>query len=366
LGALSVVRTPEVELLSNGSVSGLRQWRVAFVGDRGSGEISSIEFDGSDLVAQTGTSGGRAIVTHTPIELACADCARATIGSSSIEAVAIDLSAVLSIGDFVRVIPSTGNASHIFAVTSVDYNGTDSIVGIDGAYTGATEPDMQMLFGDAAPGALAEAYVADEVSQSSLATLATADGESAFRYAIEGLVTGAEYFVRVSASYNDLGQGAPTLSSPAAASPPIQRPGPPAAAQLMGESASSLRVFFNAPVSDGGSAVQAYRVDWDTNAKFSSGTRGGPLGSTQVDAADLDPSAGAEGRTACMVTACSFTLHQLETGVRYFVRVAASNAYGTSVEATRTSPASRMPSGAPLPPTRSLLLPSTASTGSAD
>lgn len=51
IGALSVVRAPEVELKSAGSSDGLRQWRIAFVGDRGSGEIAAVEFDGSDLVA---------------------------------------------------------------------------------------------------------------------------------------------------------------------------------------------------------------------------------------------------------------------------------------------------------------------------
>lgn len=269
-------------------------------------------------------------------------------------------------GDFVRVVASSGNASHIFTVESVNYNGSDTAIGIDGSYTGVTEGALQLLVGDAAPGALAEAYAADEVSQASLAAQATADGESAYRYAIEGLVTGAEYFVRVSAAYNDLGQGAPTLSSPAAASPPIQRPAAPAAAQLMGESANSLRVFFNAPESDGGSAVQAYRIDWDTLSAFSSGARSGPLGSTQVDASDLDPSAGAEGRTPCQVTACSFVLSQLETGTEYFVRVAAFNAYGTSVDTTRTSPISRSPSGAPKAPSKALLMPSSASDGSAD
>jgi Fibronectin type III domain len=80
---------------------------------------------------------------------------------------------------------------------------------------------------------------------------------------LTGLVTGANYHVRVSA-YNgvNLAYGATRASTPAAVAP-SGLTAAPAAVEVAAASGTALRVSWSPPVDSGGAPVLKYRVDWD-------------------------------------------------------------------------------------------------------
>jgi hypothetical protein len=88
---------------------------------------------------------------------------------------------------------------------------------------------------------------------------------------ISGLSPGVDYYVRV-AAVNSRGEGAPAASLPAF-DHPRTLPTTPSAVHLSPLSPSALVVGWAPPLSDGGDAVTAYRVEWDTDPLFESNRR---------------------------------------------------------------------------------------------
>ncbi|KAF4149257.1 Fibronectin type III domain [Phytophthora infestans] len=88
-------------------------------------------------------------------------------------------------------------------------------------------------------------------------------------YTVPGLTPGNAYSVAVSAR-NAQGFGARTLSSPNAVTPPVQVPGPPVnvSVDVNPGYSTQLVASWDAPVSDGGSPVWMYRVEYDVSSQF--------------------------------------------------------------------------------------------------
>eukprot|EP00644_Phytophthora_capsici_P006872 jgi/Phyca11/54371/gw1.8.169.1 len=88
-------------------------------------------------------------------------------------------------------------------------------------------------------------------------------------YTIPNLTPGNSYLVSVSAK-NSQGFGARTQSSPTLVTPPIQVPGPPVnvTVDVNPGVATQLVASWVAPVSDGGSPIQMYRVEYDASSLF--------------------------------------------------------------------------------------------------
>ena len=160
-----------------------------------------------------------------------------------------------------------------------------------------------------------------------------------YRYTITGLSAGVQYWTRVSA-LNNRGHGRFTSSLPLSIAPPKQKPDLPTATQLAVHSATSLKVIWEAPLSDGGDIITNYKIEWDTLASFKSGADAHPLGS-----ADVIVSA-----NECTPLPCDYIISSLTQGQAYFVRVYAYNSYGFSVKAATTSPTSEIPRTRALPP----------------
>jgi hypothetical protein len=105
-------------------------------------------------------------------------------------------------------------------------------------------PDFTALTGNSAKVVVAEAV----------------RGTDQMNFVIGNLITGSMYYARVTA-YNSRGNG--PLSAVSSAMPRTQ-PGAPTSPTFTVASATSLQLSWNAPQSDGGEAVDKYRVEWYT------------------------------------------------------------------------------------------------------
>lgn len=122
----------------------------------------------------------------------------------------------------------------------------------------------------------------------------------------------------------------------------MELPGSPAQALLSTVSSTQILVEFYPPVSNGGSQIVGYRIQYDTSDQFDS-SGNGPLGEVSVGPSALQ---GSPPFTAFIT--------QLSTATSYFVRIAAVNAveeqqvdtdtsapyFGMNTHWTLTSPAS--------------------------
>ena len=89
-------------------------------------------------------------------------------------------------------------------------------------------------------------------------------------FTIANLKPGSKYYASVSA-VNAYGIGAPMLPAGTSVTLPQQAPKPPTAVSLSARpgSATTLDVTYSAPVSDGGDAIDSYRIEVDTSLSFS-------------------------------------------------------------------------------------------------
>ncbi|KAG5186906.1 hypothetical protein JKP88DRAFT_156261, partial [Tribonema minus] len=156
---------------------------------------------------------------------------------------------------------------------------------------------------------------------------------------LTGLTVGRQYTARVSAR-NSAGLSLPQVSTPAFLAPPVQAPAAPRSALVSPAGATSLRVLWFAPESDGGSSVTKYKIEWDTTPDFNSGLDGGVLGSHQS----------VSTATMCINSPCEYVISSLTKGTPYHVRIFAYNAYGFSASAVLTDPAAESPCTQPQPP----------------
>jgi hypothetical protein len=90
-------------------------------------------------------------------------------------------------------------------------------------------------------------------------------------YQIQQLVTGTEYFVRLSAS-NARGFGSVALSHPTSIVPPFQVPGQPTQIAITTKPNANDQLYVNyvPPLSDAGTEIMQYRIEWDTSSTFGS------------------------------------------------------------------------------------------------
>lgn len=116
-------------------------------------------------------------------------------------------------------------------------------------------------------------------------------GQASYSIVVPNLSSMHDWHFRVQA-YNSLGSGPPTKSWPETIRPFLSHPTVAKNVTLStGESATSLRLTWNEPMSDGGTSIVAFEIDADTTPSFSS-KNGEPLVSYQVSAIDADASLG--------------------------------------------------------------------------
>jgi hypothetical protein len=150
------------------------------------------------------------------------------------------------------------------------------------------------------------------------------DGGSPFYKTITGLTTGTYYYVRVSAM-NSQGYGSTQVSTPTNLNP-YEEPSAPTNVALGVTSDSMLTVSFDEPTDNGGDAISAYYVEWDTSSSFNSGSSSPHKGSVTVDS-----------------TENSYTITLLSENTVYYTRVSCINSAGYGTTQT-SSPASAYPS----------------------
>ena len=167
-----------------------------------------------------------------------------------------------------------------------------------------------------------------------------ADGGSSFEHVIPGLVTGQEYFVRVSA-FNQLGYGIRRVTTPASVVVPVQAGtatsfthvnSPP---QLIVVDKTSVAVRFGPATFDGGDTMTGYKIEWDPSPFFNSSEHNSAKGyhviasaGTQVCSdyvASLDV-----GSQTLNVAISSETLVLFMTGVRFSVSTFEDGSLGAS------------------------------------
>jgi len=143
-------------------------------------------------------------------------------------------------------------------------------------------------------------------------------GGAPFFKTISGLLTGIHYFVRVCAK-NSQGFGISQVTTPRSLNP-HQKPAPPTNVKLGVTSDTMLTVSWNTPSSNGGDVITNYRVEWDTNPGFSSGSMPPNKGYADVEAS----------------MQASYTVELLSMSIPYYVRVFATNNAGFGIPQTAT------------------------------
>ena len=156
------------------------------------------------------------------------------------------------------------------------------------------------------------------------------DGGAPFYKTVSNLEKGQRYYVRVSAG-NGQGYGTPQGAAPSSAAP-YEESGAPSDVVLGITSDSMLTVGYAYPDDDGGDAITAYRVEWDTASSFNSLSASPHKGTVDVDAS----------------VALSYTIDELSSSTTYYVKVSAVNAAGYgAASATLSAAPSLQISGAP-------------------
>lgn len=84
-------------------------------------------------------------------------------------------------------------------------------------------------------------------------------GVKTYQVTLGNLIPGVPYFVQVS-SVNDMGVSLAQTSLPTSLAPPLQAPSEPQDVYLVTQSANALRILWIYPESDGGDAVNSYKV----------------------------------------------------------------------------------------------------------
>jgi len=145
-------------------------------------------------------------------------------------------------------------------------------------------------------------------------------GNAPFSKSITGLLTGINYYVRVSAA-NNLGYGTSTASTPPYLNP-YQPSDAPTNVLLRSTSDSMLTVSFGLPFNNGGDPISSYRVEWDITPTFN-GAIGVPnKGFIVLDASQYS----------------SYTIQYLTKGKVYYVRVFAINSAGLGTPSLSSPP----------------------------
>jgi len=162
-----------------------------------------------------------------------------------------------------------------------------------------------------------------------------------FSYVITGL-NAVPYFVRMYASnsvpFQDIQGGVFNYNYPAStvsATPANLAPSAPQRVQLLLTGATRIRVIVTPPLRNGGVAIDAYKVDYDTRSDFRS-VSNGPAGSETFTAAgnQISTLLSAAGEVVLDIGAGT----PLSAGTAYYVRVSARNTVGMGATTAASSP----------------------------
>jgi hypothetical protein len=337
LNELSSLR--HVEVLRMEKDNGF-DWSVTFKGDCPACEGKVLEVA---AVYLTGTAGGAtrtvtigaALGAGLPGTSMTQAVSGVTQGSSSCQTSGVQP----TVGEFVKIPSSVTGSSETFRIGIVAGVGpyTITLHGPDGqlaTFLGTTPVgSVNCQFGTTPAGSTPAWSASQEITE--------LDGGLPYSLVLSDLLPGQLYSAKVSA-YNDRGYNEPRLALPTALDPPKQKPDLPTKTTLIVDTASSLKVLWNHPASDGGDLITKYKVEWDSKNTFDSGTGGAPLG--------LHNLVLTTPTTDCRTTPCQYSISSLTKGTPYFVRVFAYNSFGYSVRGAITAPESQVPKTQPAPP----------------
>ncbi|KAF1323264.1 Projectin/twitchin, partial [Globisporangium splendens] len=321
LEALATLRSVHVER-SPASIKGGYEWTITFLTEAPAVLGKTLQVVSDKLVA-TAVSvdvGANLDAAHVGAVMKTVVAVQGTVivTNTGIESYAV-------IGMYMQV---TGNGAEagIWRVMAV---ATDTIT-LDQAFRGATGSYTAQI-GWTVPGTFPLNYHTLEVMNTT----------APLSYTISNLPPGVKYYARVSAC-NSLGCSTPRRSTPLALAPPKQRPAMPRKVQIFTETATTLRVLWTQPLSDGGDVITQYRLEWDLSPSFNSGPNGSSLG--------YDVKALANPGIDCLFTPCEAIVGALTTGKPYYVRVYAYNSFGYSLLPGVGLPAFAVPQTQASPP----------------
>jgi len=328
LNSLPSMREVNVERSSKNAKNGYA-WSITFLSDVPFEDSKQLTVDKSGLEASgalvTVTVGTNLAATPMPGGLATTT---ATVTQNSKTITAANGHGIVN-GDWVKIASSQHTNGEVFTAQAVAGNS----ITLSSPYLGTSGSAKTVWRGSTVPGSLPtnlKSHVVDDVS----------DGPP-FSYTITGLLPGVNYYARIS-SYNDRGYSAPRSSNPLQVAPPKQKPDVATQVGMIVNTASSLKVLWNHPLSDGGDTITKYKIEWDTKASFDSHVSGTALGMHDLQLAT--PS------TDCKLTPCEYVVSSLTKGTPYYVRVYAYNTYGYSVKAAIPTPSVETPKSQPKPP----------------
>lgn len=141
-----------------------------------------------------------------------------------------------------------------WVVTFYSEMGDVGLMEADG--TGLTGPSTAVSVSVGQDGVLPSIYGYQEIADASV-----------LQHTIQGLTLGQSYTVRLRAQ-NSEGYGGVANATPASIQT-LEPPGTPSGISLIVMSDSMLKLVWSAPLSNGGSVVTQYRVEWDIDENFS-------------------------------------------------------------------------------------------------
>jgi hypothetical protein len=318
LEGLPSIRTVEVNRENINGNSGFR-WYVTFTSDVGD-HPTTLELDGNGIagngIVATSYSGMNETLATT---FGVVKTSATVTSSNNVNALGV------VVNDYIQF-----KAGHVYQVKAINIAGTS--IELVKPYEGETDNSIQNAeTGRAIPGSLPERY-----GQHTFSYVAR---NPPYMYIIKGLTANILYNIRVSAK-NERGLSPPRYSLPLQIAPPKQKPSEPLQVELTVHTATSLRVFWHMPESDGADTITKYKIEWDTSKAFNTGANGAALGSYEKlqDAQD------------CVSSPCSHVFASLTKGTTYYARVYSYNSFGYSVNSGIPVPEKESPKTTALPP----------------
>jgi len=251
-----------IEMVGGSRVGGFSEVQVLQINSVGSNRSSDL--GGWFRLAFNGTQTFTSYLSH---DIDSDDLVRALEQLSTIRQVSVSKSTMIS--EDGAIVEFAGNE---WKITFSGDIGDQPVIYVDTTYLVSTADSVSTILYDGDNSVDAAGFKASEAFPGEMPAgyNSRVVDQDTRTFTIDELVPGTEYFVAVSA-INAYGTGPVTKPDVLSATPPQQKPQPPTDVSVFVNtgSATSLKVDYDTPDSDGGAVITKYRIELDNVNDFS-------------------------------------------------------------------------------------------------